>query len=212
MVSLSGSGPERFQLVKRSPRKEPHRRIRFGSPVSDELRESNPTGDFSVPHTMLPTTEGIISDILNWVCPECGGPMGGRTKEFKCQGECRTDWRDVWERSLRATTPQHLRPANSNGSETQDDARIQKRLTAFTKSLDCRGSLRGYHLGTADVLRTSVVQLRMERVKRMLQLSSPSDSLISGTPVQVGNAPSGGGLRKLRLDRLRSGPGVQQAS
>ena len=46
---------------------------------------------------MLPTREDIISDILNWVCPECGGPMGGRTQEFKCQGECRTDWRDVWE-------------------------------------------------------------------------------------------------------------------
>jgi RNA polymerase sigma-70 factor (ECF subfamily) len=28
-VRLSGSGPERFQLVKRSPRKESHRRIRF---------------------------------------------------------------------------------------------------------------------------------------------------------------------------------------
>jgi tRNA(Ile2) C34 agmatinyltransferase TiaS len=58
-----------------------------------------------MPHTMLPTTEefiseDIISDILNWVCPECGGRMGGRTKEFKCQGECRTDWRDVWERRL----------------------------------------------------------------------------------------------------------------
>jgi tRNA(Ile2) C34 agmatinyltransferase TiaS len=86
-----------------------------------------------MPHTMLPTTEDIISDILNWVCPECGGPMGGRTKEFKCQGECRTDWRDVWKRSLSATTPQHLRPANSNGSEIQDDARIQKRLTTFVK-------------------------------------------------------------------------------
>jgi hypothetical protein len=84
-----------------------------------------------MPHTMLQTTEDIISDILNWVCPECGGPMGKPTKEFKCQGECRTDWRDVWERSLRATTPQHLRPANSNGSEVQDDARIEKRLTAF---------------------------------------------------------------------------------
>jgi hypothetical protein len=84
-----------------------------------------------MPHTMLPTTEDIISDILNWVCPQCGGPIGGRTKEFKCQGECRTDWRDVWKRSLRPTTPQHLRPANSNGSEIQDDARIQKRLTTF---------------------------------------------------------------------------------
>jgi hypothetical protein len=84
-----------------------------------------------MPYTMLPTTEDIISDILNLVCPECGGPMGIRTKEFKCQGECRTDWRDVWERPLRATTLQHLRPANSNGSEIQDDARIQRRLTVF---------------------------------------------------------------------------------
>jgi hypothetical protein len=58
-----------------------------------------------MPRTMLPTTEDIISDILNWVCPECGGPMGKRTKEFKCQGECRTDWRDVWECSLMAKLP-----------------------------------------------------------------------------------------------------------
>jgi hypothetical protein len=88
-----------------------------------------------MPHTMLPTTEHIISDILNWVCPECGGPMGKRTKEFKGQGECRTDWRDVWERSLRATTPQHLCPANSNRSEIQDDARIQKRT--YWPSIEC---------------------------------------------------------------------------
>lgn len=33
-----------------------------------------------MPHTMLPTAEDIISDILNWVCPECSGPMGKRTK------------------------------------------------------------------------------------------------------------------------------------
>jgi hypothetical protein len=26
--------------------------------------------------------------------------MGERTQEFKCQSECRTDWRDVWERRL----------------------------------------------------------------------------------------------------------------
>ncbi len=51
-----------------------------------------------MPHSMLPTNEDSISDILNWVCPGCGGRMGGRTQEFKCQGECRTDWRDVWER------------------------------------------------------------------------------------------------------------------
>ena len=53
-----------------------------------------------MPHRMLPADEDIISDILNWVCPECGGRMGGRTQEFKCQGECRADWRDVWERRL----------------------------------------------------------------------------------------------------------------
>jgi hypothetical protein len=44
--------------------------------------------------------EDVISGILNWVCPECGGRMGGRAKEFKCQGECLTDWRDIWERSV----------------------------------------------------------------------------------------------------------------
>ncbi len=41
-----------------------------------------------------------ISAIRNMVCPECGGRMGGRTREFQCQGECGTDWRAVWERSL----------------------------------------------------------------------------------------------------------------
>jgi len=51
-------------------------------------------------HSISQTSEDIISGILNWVCPECGGPMGGRTKEFECQGECRTDWRDVWERRV----------------------------------------------------------------------------------------------------------------
>jgi tRNA(Ile2) C34 agmatinyltransferase TiaS len=38
----------------------------------------------------------VISGILNWVCPECGGRMGGRDQEFKCQGECLTDWRLIW--------------------------------------------------------------------------------------------------------------------
>jgi tRNA(Ile2) C34 agmatinyltransferase TiaS len=40
----------------------------------------------------------VMSGILNCVCPECGGRMGGAGKEFKCQGECGTDWRPVWER------------------------------------------------------------------------------------------------------------------
>jgi tRNA(Ile2) C34 agmatinyltransferase TiaS len=42
----------------------------------------------------------MVSSILNWVCPECGGRMGGRGKEFKCQGVCLTDWRQIWEQSL----------------------------------------------------------------------------------------------------------------
>ena len=51
-----------------------------------------------MPHAMSQTSEEIISGILNWVCPQCGGRMGGRTKEFKCQGECLRDWRGIWER------------------------------------------------------------------------------------------------------------------
>jgi hypothetical protein len=44
-------------------------------------------------------TAEVISSILNWVCPECGGRMGGRGSEFQCQGECHIDWRQFWERS-----------------------------------------------------------------------------------------------------------------
>jgi tRNA(Ile2) C34 agmatinyltransferase TiaS len=44
----------------------------------------------------------VASSILNWVCPECGGRMGGDGKEFKCQGACQTDWRQIWERGLPA--------------------------------------------------------------------------------------------------------------
>jgi tRNA(Ile2) C34 agmatinyltransferase TiaS len=39
----------------------------------------------------------VISGILNCVCPECGGRMGERGNEFRCQGECLTDWRHAWE-------------------------------------------------------------------------------------------------------------------
>jgi hypothetical protein len=45
-------------------------------------------------------TGDVVSSILNWVCPECGGRMGGRGQEFKCQGACLTDWRPVWDRTL----------------------------------------------------------------------------------------------------------------
>jgi len=47
-----------------------------------------------------------LSAIVNWVCPECGGRMGGRSKEFQCQGRCGKDWRSVWESaSAKRRTP-----------------------------------------------------------------------------------------------------------
>jgi hypothetical protein len=46
-------------------------------------------------------TAELLSAILNMICPDCGGPMGGRSKEFKCRGQCGKDWRAEWER-LRA--------------------------------------------------------------------------------------------------------------
>jgi len=52
----------------------------------------------------------MISDILNLVCPECGGPMGAQSMEFKCQGECQMDWRQFWERSC---SPKPGKSANS---------------------------------------------------------------------------------------------------
>jgi tRNA(Ile2) C34 agmatinyltransferase TiaS len=48
------------------------------------------------------TNADVMSGILNCVCPECGGSMGGAGREFKCQGECQTDWRQVWEQALSA--------------------------------------------------------------------------------------------------------------
>ncbi len=42
----------------------------------------------------------VISGILNCVCPDCGGSMGGAGKAFKCQGKCQRDWREVWDQNL----------------------------------------------------------------------------------------------------------------
>jgi hypothetical protein len=54
-----------------------------------------------------------VSSILNLICPRCGGPLGGLSKEFRCQGLCRTDWRPDWEisspnRKLKKTTSSGL--------------------------------------------------------------------------------------------------------
>jgi tRNA(Ile2) C34 agmatinyltransferase TiaS len=46
------------------------------------------------------TTLEVVSSILNWICPECGGRMGGPGKEFKCQGQCQRDWRLIWQQSI----------------------------------------------------------------------------------------------------------------
>jgi tRNA(Ile2) C34 agmatinyltransferase TiaS len=51
-------------------------------------------------YTSVTKTGEVESSILNWICPECGGRLGGRGKEFKCQGECQTDWRELWEKGL----------------------------------------------------------------------------------------------------------------
>ena len=50
-----------------------------------------------------------ISAIRNLVCPECGGRMGGRRKEFQCQGQCGTDWRPLWESAF--AQPKRMRTA-----------------------------------------------------------------------------------------------------
>jgi tRNA(Ile2) C34 agmatinyltransferase TiaS len=46
----------------------------------------------------LKQTAEVVSNILNLVCPECGGKMGGEGLEFQCQGRCQTDWRELWTR------------------------------------------------------------------------------------------------------------------
>ena len=53
----------------------------------------------------------VISGILNCVCPECGGRMGERGKEFRCQGECLTDWRQAWEQASAEIGPRSTRSA-----------------------------------------------------------------------------------------------------
>ena len=36
---------------------------------------------------------GIISSIINLVCPQCGGRM----LEFQCDGKCHRNWLAEWE-------------------------------------------------------------------------------------------------------------------
>ena len=48
------------------------------------------------------TDQEMVSDILNCICPQCGGPLDLGEKEFRCQGRCRQDWRPLWERASAA--------------------------------------------------------------------------------------------------------------
>jgi hypothetical protein len=45
------------------------------------------------------TNAGMISSIINLVCPQCGGSM----TEFQCNGRCRRNWLAEWEWANRAT-------------------------------------------------------------------------------------------------------------
>ena len=60
------------------------------------------------------TSAEVMSGILNCVCPECGRSMGGVGREFKSQGQWRTDWRQIWERifsgGMNQRTTEAIRP------------------------------------------------------------------------------------------------------
>lgn len=48
--------------------------------------------------SIMETTPGqisdrIISSIINWVCPKCGGYM----MDYQCCGRCRRNWLPEWE-------------------------------------------------------------------------------------------------------------------
>lgn len=44
------------------------------------------------------TVEHLRSAILNCICPACGGALSITTRQFRCQGKCREDWRPIWDR------------------------------------------------------------------------------------------------------------------
>jgi tRNA(Ile2) C34 agmatinyltransferase TiaS len=63
----------------------------------------------SVTLNRLQPIADVVSNILNLICPNCGGRMGGEGLEFKCQGHCRADWRRLWSlvRDEQDVTPTH---------------------------------------------------------------------------------------------------------
>jgi hypothetical protein len=55
----------------------------------------------------LNTTTELISSILSWVCPECGG-NGRSWQGVPLSGECQADWRQLWEQVLTPTRRSRL--------------------------------------------------------------------------------------------------------
>src|SRR5271168_5483615 len=84
-------------------------------------------------------SEEVISSILNMVCPECGGSMGGRAEEFKCQGRCRTDWRMVWEDHL---TQDSALSVSADAGATSVDAHCSRGPNVSRRASARRGSRR----------------------------------------------------------------------
>ena len=49
--------------------------------------------------------DSVRSDIVNCICPDCGGPLSIGLRQFCCHGKCGRDWRPVWESILAAGNP-----------------------------------------------------------------------------------------------------------
>lgn len=77
-----------------------------------------------------------VSAILNLVCPDCGGRMGGRGKEFMCLGHCGRDWRCHWERAVNKTKAMRQLAAResdqlASGNSWVNDGRNHRPVTPF---------------------------------------------------------------------------------
>ena len=62
-------------------------------------------------HRLTPTE---MSSIVNLICPLCGGPIGGLSKELRCEGLCRSEWRAAWESSSSAGSAKRTRRRQCN--------------------------------------------------------------------------------------------------
>jgi hypothetical protein len=89
-------------------------------------------------YTTAKSIADVISGILNCVCPECGGKMGGPGKEFRCQGECLTDWRQAWERAsaeLGMRSRGRVRASSIGSQMSSTDPRTQPVMETTTPGI-----------------------------------------------------------------------------